>query len=418
MALDDDSVVHPTGFWSYVHKDNDSQHGRILNLARLLKEEFEFLTASSLELFVDREDLAWGAKWRVTIDDALTATSFFIAIITPRFMLSHECRRELLIFAANAKAREVPELLLPILYAPVDDLAEDSTDDVRRVIAGSQYEDFTKLRIKDQQSEEYLTAVAKLAHRLVEISQEVAKRPEYLLAKIDKEPKNLDELGDDDDEDDDSLGVLDAIAAQEELFPEWQKTIENYGTLMTKVTEVTNIYNPKMTAAAKKNAAARLFVAKQYANDLIPVSEEFKQNGIRYADQAFNMNDLMTVILTNIAERGADERQDTQVKGFLSSVREMASAGRVSIDSIKGFQETIKDVAKVSRDVRKPLKTLSQGAQSFLDGQQLFEDWVRRIDEIELRDEQAQVIDEHEALPHSSESNPQDNAKDEEKCDN
>lgn len=76
MPLDDDSIVHPTGFWSYVHKDNDSQHDRILNLAKLLKQEYEFLTGSSLELFVDRDDLACGKKWRVTIDDALTATSF------------------------------------------------------------------------------------------------------------------------------------------------------------------------------------------------------------------------------------------------------------------------------------------------------------------------------------------------------
>ncbi|MDJ0395905.1 toll/interleukin-1 receptor domain-containing protein [Rhodococcus sp. G-MC3] len=402
MPLDDDSVVHPTGFWSYVHKDNDSQHDRILNLAKLLKQEYEFLTGSSLDLFVDREDLAWGKKWRVTIDDALTATSFLIAIVTPRFLASEECRRELLIFAANAEAREVPELLLPILYAKVDDLVEDSKDEVRRVIAGSQYVDFTKLRVKDQQGEDYLTAVAGLAERLVEISAEVANRPEYLPGKLerDSDPK-APSSDDDDDDDDDSLGILDAIAAQEELFPEWQATIEKYGALMGQVTEVTNKYGPLMTAAGKKNAAARLFVARQYANELTPVADEFKENGSKYAEQAFTMNGLMSVILTNISERNANDRNDPQVQGFLDGARSLATAGRVSIESVQGFQDTVKDVAKMSRDVRKPLKTLSQGAQSFLDGQQLFDDWVRRIDKIELQNEQAQVIDEHEALPES-----------------
>ncbi|WP_420879565.1 toll/interleukin-1 receptor domain-containing protein [Rhodococcus sp. (in: high G+C Gram-positive bacteria)] len=385
MTLDADSIVHPTGFWSYVHDDNTSQHDRILNLAKLLKEEYEFLTGSSLELFVDRHDLAWGAKWRVTIDDALTATSFLIAIVTPRFLASDECRRELLIFAANAKARDVPELLLPILYANVDDLTEDSKDEVRRVIAGSQYVDFTKLRVKDQKSEEYLTAVAELAERLIEISAEVANRPEYLPAKLEKRLPHEAATSDGSADEDDAMGILDAIAAQEALFPEWQRTVENYSTLMNQVAEVTQKFTPRMTAAANKNAAARLVVAKQYAMELTPIAEEFKLNGRRYAEQAFEMNDLMAIILTNIGERNADDLTDAQVGEFFSSVRSMAEAGRSSIDSVRGFQDTVSDVAKMSRDVRGPLKTLAQGAQSFLDGQQLFDDWVRRIDEIELQ---------------------------------
>lgn len=296
--------------------------------------------------------------------------------------------------------------MLPILYAPVDDLVEDSEDEVRRIIAGSQYVDFTKLRVKDQEGEDYLTAVAQLADRLVEISAEVANRPEYLPGKLgdrDSDPKALSPDDDTNDVDDDALGILDAIAAQEELFPEWQKTIEKYGVLMSQVADITNKYNPKMTAAGKKNAAARLFVAKQYANELTPVADEFKENGSKYAEQAFTMNGLMSVILTNISEREAAERTGQEIQGFLNGARSLADSGRVSIESVQGFQDTIRDVAKMSRDVRKPLKTLSEGTQSFLDGQQLFDDWVRRIDKIELQDEQAEIIDHNDAVPESQE---------------
>jgi hypothetical protein len=58
-------------------------------------------TASTLEVFLDRDSIRWGEEWRERIDSAVAGTTFFIPIVTPRYFLRKECRRELLSFWAG-----------------------------------------------------------------------------------------------------------------------------------------------------------------------------------------------------------------------------------------------------------------------------------------------------------------------------
>ncbi|MGO9899657.1 MAG: toll/interleukin-1 receptor domain-containing protein [Solirubrobacteraceae bacterium] len=102
------------GFWSYVHADDEAEGGRIIGLADRLAAEYEISTAAPLSLFVDRHDLRWGDAWRERIESALIGTTFFIPIVTPRYFRSHECRRELLTFWAQAQRSKVGRLLLPV----------------------------------------------------------------------------------------------------------------------------------------------------------------------------------------------------------------------------------------------------------------------------------------------------------------
>jgi hypothetical protein len=135
------------------------------------------ITGQDLELFLDREDLQWGHQWRLRINDALQETTFFIPVVTPRYFLSQECRNELLKFAGYARSLGAEELLLPILYVDVDDLKEDSSDDAKALIAGTQYADWRDLRLFGESSEEYVRAVNKLARRLADISKSYSARP-------------------------------------------------------------------------------------------------------------------------------------------------------------------------------------------------------------------------------------------------
>ncbi len=113
------SLEAVAGFWSYAHDDDILDGGAILELAHAIEEEYNLLSGEPLELFVDRSSIAWGDKWRERIDSALSQTTFFIPIITPRYFTRTECRRELLEFAGKAKSLGVDELLLPILYVEV-----------------------------------------------------------------------------------------------------------------------------------------------------------------------------------------------------------------------------------------------------------------------------------------------------------
>jgi hypothetical protein len=68
------------GFWSYTHRDNELNGGRIRRLAQLIADEYEALTAENIRIFVDKNDLEWGTVWRARIDAALTGTTFCILI--------------------------------------------------------------------------------------------------------------------------------------------------------------------------------------------------------------------------------------------------------------------------------------------------------------------------------------------------
>ncbi len=52
-----------TGFWSYVHKDDDAEGRRITRLAGDLNDQYELITGESINIFVDRNDIDWGDQW-------------------------------------------------------------------------------------------------------------------------------------------------------------------------------------------------------------------------------------------------------------------------------------------------------------------------------------------------------------------
>lgn len=154
-------------FWSYAHEDNDRSYGRVMELATAITNEYSLLSGEELNLFVDRNDIRWGEAWRDRIESAISGVPFFLAVITPKYLRSVECRRELISFSGLLKSRGLDRLLLPLLYIDVPGLAEDSDDEVLALIARTQYFDWRPLRNKKASSEEFLTAVTAIAEDLI-----------------------------------------------------------------------------------------------------------------------------------------------------------------------------------------------------------------------------------------------------------
>lgn len=163
------------GFWSYTHRDNEADRGRITLLATHLITEFGLLTGQELVLFVDRSDLKWGDDWRQKIDQGLQRTTFFIPVLTPGYFKSLECRNELDKFTKQAEALGAKELVLPILWAPVPDLAIRNPEDLLIQVASRyQWEDWTDTRLHDWSSYIYRKGVNSLAKRFIDASRQQA----------------------------------------------------------------------------------------------------------------------------------------------------------------------------------------------------------------------------------------------------
>ena len=69
------------GFWSYVHDDDAADGGRASRLAKDVVAQFEMLTGEKIEVFLDRDDIAWGEIWRNKIDERLATVAFFIPVL-------------------------------------------------------------------------------------------------------------------------------------------------------------------------------------------------------------------------------------------------------------------------------------------------------------------------------------------------
>ena len=111
------------GFWSYVRADDRADRGRIRELADDVATQYEMLTCEQIELFFDQHSLTWGDDWQQKIDERLESAAFFIPVVTPRYLTSEACRRELWTVAQRAEAVGLKGLILPLYYVDVPSLA-------------------------------------------------------------------------------------------------------------------------------------------------------------------------------------------------------------------------------------------------------------------------------------------------------
>lgn len=182
-----------TVFLSYVHDDDRTAGGRIVQFAKDLVDRYAFLFGSDLQLFVDRDDIIWGERWEERLSSELTATSFLLSVVTPRYLRSDACRREVLEFAAAAKQAEDPKLLLPLLWVGLDDTdVVPPGDPVRRQLESSQYVDVSAVRRTQQGGLEYeglLEEVAGRLRRSIRLREAQVREPEL---DIDARPDLLE----------------------------------------------------------------------------------------------------------------------------------------------------------------------------------------------------------------------------------
>ena len=96
-------LLKPTGFWSYHRPDGTNSDGRMQRLHELLKSELYSLVDGEVDIFRDVETLRTGDAWEKEIHDAIDRSSFLIALVTPRFLQSEWCAREIRLFHEREK---------------------------------------------------------------------------------------------------------------------------------------------------------------------------------------------------------------------------------------------------------------------------------------------------------------------------
>lgn len=367
----------PAGFWSYTHKDNEQDSERLTRLATRIADEYSMLTGEDLTIFVDRSSLLWGDAWRDRIDNALQETTFFIPIITPRFFKSAECRKELLKFAGAAKSLGVEELLLPILYIPVKGLSPDSGDEAVALIASTQYANWTALRLKDEESEDYRSEVNKLAARLADITEQLAERPTTAAAAsiTPVGPGSATEI-------EEPPGLVDLIAQLEVEAPKWSETIESFSPVMEEISAHTRAATDKIAKGDNegKGFAYRVVVSRELSTNLREPADELVRLGEQYASQLVDVDPGVRALLRMAIDAEPTGEDLVAACDLFRSIRDLVHVSRESMESVREFVASMANNARQSRDLRPVLNDMQAALRGVMDGQSIMDEWERLID--------------------------------------
>jgi len=371
------------GFWSYVHADDAAEGGRIRQLASDLREQYALISGEPIDIFVDRDALAWGDDWREQIDSRLASILFFIAVITPRYFLSAECRRELQEFARGAERLGVRELVLPLVYVNVPALQEESPNGdaealVKTLIQRYQWVDWCDLRFEEVTSGAYRRAVAGLAQRLVDANQRVlAEEPPAPEGSAVTDAPGSGE----------APGSLDVLAAGEEALPRLAETLTAIGP------EIETVGNLAQQAADDiqrgdqqgKGFAARLAISRRLAQGLSSPAERILELANSYTASLYEVDGAIRTI---VAQVPAEVRDNPAARSgweeFSANVTGLTDVTNAAMASTRGLVDSLAQTESISRDLRPPIQKLRRGLTILTEGASVISEWKRLVDEVAL----------------------------------
>ncbi|MGA3401972.1 MAG: toll/interleukin-1 receptor domain-containing protein [Acetobacteraceae bacterium] len=167
-------ALTPTGFWSYTSGDDAASGGRLSQLRRLLANRLQQQVGrQQVHLFQDVETIPPGTQWEKRIEAALDEASFFVPIVTPGFLHSEWCAREVKSFRTKMRARGRDDLIVPIHYLDVDAFetvrrAECADPEVFRYLRTLQWVDFRDLEPLDPGAAEVRVGLGRVAKAIVD----------------------------------------------------------------------------------------------------------------------------------------------------------------------------------------------------------------------------------------------------------
>lgn len=369
------------GFWCYVHADDDVDGGRVVELAHDLRDNYAALTGESIEIFLDKDNLAWGDRWRDKVNTALDGVAFFIPVVTPRFLQSVECRREFQFFYERAKALGITQLLMPIHYINTPDLAdENSADSIVQILRDIQYEPWLEERFEDRSSSLYRRRVHYLAEQVADRVRSVETTDIVAAAEalVDQ---------DDDSEGDDEPGSLDRLVDMEQAVPRLMEELTRIGARIQEIGELMTDGTGRIAQQEKqgKGFAARLAVARWLAKEIEEPVAEIETDAAAVRDD-LNALDLGLQVaipqLASEAKNGPDELATTC--SFYATVTDMSNNLERGLGAAIGMLEPTSSIGEYSKDLRPGMRRLNASLRSLYEAREVANSWRKLVDDAGL----------------------------------
>lgn len=348
-------------FVSYSHADNERQGGRVLQVVNALADEYSVLEGEEIQTFVDREAIEWGDGWREQIDSALMDAPFLIAMVSPNFIRSAECRREVLSFVSQT-GRSAYKLLLPILFVDVDDLSEDSEDELRALIARTQYFDWRDLRLKSAESPEYLGAINLLAERLRKAKRDV------VAIQLDEESKGEAELVDD---------LTEVLARIDGQLEPWLGAVDFASISLAQWRAIADerFGRIRKLRAQRASAGAILSVYRSFGLTVLPIAKERLAQVRTYSRLTIALDPDVVQAISFI-----DNNPE-----FADALQVLRSGVEQAVENIRGDEYspsgfgTGEDAKKYSKHLNETIKLMEEGDAMLDEANGIVKSWADRL---------------------------------------
>ncbi|MER5768069.1 TIR domain-containing protein [Streptomyces sp. NPDC001985] len=373
----------PVGFWSYTHRDNDLDRGRIVRLSGQIASSFEIITGEPLEIFLDKNSLDWGEAWRMRLDSALTSTTFLIPIVTPKFLMSQECRREVITFAGHAASLGLDELLLPIHYVNVPQLTQRAeecpADEVVELIAKRQWVDWRDLRLEDEDSPAYRKAVHKLAQWLAKILDATPPATPVAIP-----PTNQDN--------EEPPGFLEIMTEMEAALPAWFETVQQFAETISRIGEESTWASDEIATSDKRGGGftGRMHVTEELASRLTEPVEKVDTLGAKYWAELAAIDPGVIGIIRQASEGNLSTEDRKVTRAFFKEVKGLADTTAVTTSQLQIFSDSMAGAAQGSRRLRPQFKIIQAAVQKVIDSQTIISEWSRMINDVDLGDDDQQ----------------------------
>ncbi|HEV7615094.1 MAG TPA: toll/interleukin-1 receptor domain-containing protein [Solirubrobacterales bacterium] len=374
-----EDMAGAAGFLSYVRKDDDGDHGRILAFANDLREQYRIQTAEPLELFVDRESIQWGEAWEQRIDSAIAGTTFFIPIVTPSYFQSQACRQELLKFVREAERLGLEQLLMSVYWVTVPELEDEpelSTDEAIRVVAKYNWQDLREESFEERDSAIYRKAVR-------EIARELGKRAD-LARKVGDIPVShiaTDTPIESSSEANEPPGIIESFVTTEDQLPRAGSLLQKIGEEMDSINSMMEGFGDKAKGASSRGQGMKavLTLTNRLAQEMSEPASEIANAGHEYGQV---LAELDPAVHTQIDMMEAEDGLPVEHREYLEQIVGLVAAAQEAQPGFESVVSGAESAATFSRSLRAPLSEMKGGVRGVLDGNAVIEAWGSRAAEL------------------------------------
>lgn len=367
-----------SGFFSYAHADN--AYDFLSHLKDDLCTEFNILSGSTLDLYIDRESIAWGDNWRKSIASGINDAGFFIPIISPNYFNSGSCRAELTQYMGKSKELGVKDLLLPLLLADIksESLGLDTT--LVSNVLEYQYLDISDLRFLERGSGQYIKVVNNAARKLWEANGR-------LISMVDVDSythhDNIEHIpadvngGHEESSNDDGSFLLDSIADFQPTLDDMTASTELINSDIVSIGGCINKANDLIEKKRKLNQLdpkVALALTGQLATELRPISSSYAEHADQFLDAVNKTERVLTPLFTYWKNFNSEEDN-------LESFQNLIIATKEARAKVQSFKDSIEPAKRLSRSLFKTMQSIESSTSICLAAMDVVIGWQELLDD-------------------------------------